>query len=682
LVSKFFESFIKNEIAEKSNFDECIEDINIALSATSHLVRIRSIARAAGFCAYYARMSEKMGVMEVLEGSGIGRGRVVHRILGLASLLMFSEKADPSSRDVEAYIDRSINELGIDVDDETRAVVGTLLQRLVKVLPKAKDLLGLALKDPLFPIVEQQFMDFRVRMYGAPDLILENPEKRKAIVIEWKTYSVDDKKGGVVHDYEKAQVLAYSILEARRLGMTKYSEVFRAITGLTPRQVRKAIRKFYEGSMSDLDILKLLTQARENVMVLPIIVGRSGGYPPSPFPELYVRRSPRHAMKRFEKMYKLFKGVIVAAEFLTLQITNVPELVKTVTGIIEKDLKKEIEERCKSKKGSYPVYSYTPFGILKAGKPGEWDKYPCKICPFKGDGGPCDFYFSSSKPKDYFDKLMWWARYTVFREREKDLINHMAMYILFSHSYARRYILERSSHSPVEFKVIIGPQPQVAKIKRKYPPVVNVVHVFRGEREESRFRFEVFDINGIEVEDENTLKLVRPLRPVEKVNELIGVIRKSIILSLINPKSAKPNPLLSINTFVFLDDEVEFEGVNIVYKAYVPSPVLQYSFKLFSKYVEVYKSNGINALIVAFEAPVDLTIMELRAVDAIHRYIKSDQSVREVLKQHGVNEDEVVQREKEIVEKFSPTRDDVIESESTIQKLRELLKEKIMRVKD
>jgi len=679
LVSKFFESFIKNEIAEENNFNKCIENIDLALSATSHLVRIRSVAKAAGFCAYYARMAEKMGVMEVLEGSGIGRGRIVHRILGLASLLMFSEKTNPSSRDAETYIDRAINELGIEADDRARAVAATLLQRLVEVLPTAKSLLGLTSEDPLFPIVEQQFMDFRDRMYGAPDLILENPEKRKAIVVEWKTYSVDDKKGGTISNYEKAQVLAYSILEARRLGMTKYNEIFKAMTGLTLKQAGKAIRRFRKGVISSQEVSKLLDQARKNVAILPIIVGRSGGYPPSPFPELYVQNNLDYIMKRLENMYKLFQAVIVAAEFLTLQITNVPELVRTVTGIGEREEKfrEKFNQICKSKRGNYPVYSYTPFKFLKAGKPGRWDKYPCNICPFKGEGGPCDFYFGPGKPKDYFDKLMWWARYTVYREREKDLINHMAMHILFSDSHIKEYILENSSRNPAEFRVVIGRQPQAFKVKRRL--VVNVVHVYRGGKEESRFRFEVFDINGIEVEDENTLKLVRPLRVVEEQNELIGVIRRSVILSLIDPKNANPNPLLSINTFVFLDDEVELEGDNVVYKAYVPSAFLQYSFKLFSKYIKIYKSSGISALVIAFEAPVDLTIMELRAIDAIHRYIKLDQSIRDVLRQHGVNEDDIIQKEREIVEKFSPTRDDVVEGEATIQKLRKLLKEKIVR---
>jgi len=676
LVSKFLESFIKNEIAEKDSFDECIEAINTALSTTSHLVRIRSVARAAGFCAYYARMAEKMGVMEVLEGSGIGRGRVVHRVLGLASLLMFSEKPLPSSQDVEVYIDRSMNELGIGDNDEIRATAITLLTRLVKVLPTAKILLGLTLQEPLFPIVEQEFMDFRDRMYGSPDLILENPEKRRAIVVEWKTYSVGDEKGGAATNYEKAQVLAYSILEARRLGMTKYDEIFKAITGLTLKQAREAIRKFHEEGVSHPDISNLLTQAKKNVMILPIIVGRSGGYPPSPFPELYVQRKIEYVMKRLENIYKLFPAVIVSAEFLTLQITNVPELVKTATGI-------EFDQKvCKSKRGDYPVYSYTPFKFLKVGKPGEWDKYPCKICPFRGEGGPCDFYFgSTNKPKDYFDKLMWWARYIVYKEREKDLINHMAMHILFSHLHTRRYILEKSLRNPAEFKVVIGHQPQV-RMRGKYPLVTNVVHVHRGEREEGKFRFDVFNVSGIEVIDENTLKLVRPLRDIEKENELIGVIRKSVVLSLINPKSVNPDPLLSINTFIFLDDEVELEGDNITYLAHIPSTFLQYSFKLFSKYIEIYKNSNKNALILAFEAPVDLTIMELRAIDAIHRYIKSDQIVKELLKQHGVDEDKAVQEERGIVEKFTPTKDSIIEGEATIQKLRELLKEKIIGVKD
>jgi len=122
--------------------------------------------------------------MEVLEGSGIGRGRVVHRVLGLASLLMLPEKPLPSSQGVEVYIDRSMNKLGIGGNDEIRATAITLLTRLVKVLPIAKMLLGLTLQEPLFPIVEREFMNFRDRMYGSPDLILGDPEKRRAIVVE------------------------------------------------------------------------------------------------------------------------------------------------------------------------------------------------------------------------------------------------------------------------------------------------------------------------------------------------------------------------------------------------------------------------------------------------------------------------------------------------------------------
>lgn len=54
--------------------------------------------------------------------------------------------------------------------------------------------------------------------------------------MKWKTYSVGDEEGGAATNYEEAQVLAYSTLEARRLGMAKYDEIFKAVTGLTLKQ--------------------------------------------------------------------------------------------------------------------------------------------------------------------------------------------------------------------------------------------------------------------------------------------------------------------------------------------------------------------------------------------------------------------------------------------------------------
>jgi len=682
MVSPFLKMFFKSEIADENNFDECIEMIDTALSTTSHLARIRSVAKAAGFCAYYSRMAEKMGVLEVLEGPSVGKGRTVHRILSLASLKMFSEKTNPSYHDVENYIDDSISALGIEVDDNTRDVAKRLLERLITVLPKARDILRLSQQDALFPIVEQQFMDFKDRMYGAPDLILESLERKKAIVIEWKTYSIDNKGKNIAYsDYEKAQVVAYSILEARRLRIKKYNDVFKAISGLSLERVDEITKRFDNGTLSNSDILKILDEAKRNIRILPIIVGPSGGYHPSPFPELYPRADLDSIVKRFKKLYDLFQGVIIAAEFLTLQIANIPELLKATIG---GDVENTLRGICKSGRGNYPVYSYTPFRYLRAGKPGAWDRYPCRICPFRGDGGPCDFYFGSTRTKDYFDKLMWWARYIVFSERERDLINYMAMHILLTFPLTRKYIIEKSLTEPREFKVVIGRRPHAKFVRRKWSiPIVNTVHVYRGEEEEGRFRFEVFRVRDIEVVDESLLRLMRPLRDIEKENDLIGVLRRSVVLSIINPEGGNTDPTLSINTFVFFDDDVGLEGDNVIYLAYTPSPILQYSFKLFSHYIRIYKDRGIDAFVIAFEAPVDLTIMELRAIDATHRYIKSDQyieSMKEVAVQYNISDDDI-KREREIVEGFSPKRNDIV-GEPVVLKLRELLKERIMKVGD
>jgi len=660
-----------------------LNQIDTILAHTSHLARVRSVAKAAGFCAYYARMAEKMGVFEVQESPNFGRGRDVHRILGLASLYMFAENPKPSLRNVGEYIEKAVRELDVNVDEDKRKIATTLLRKLVSKLPHIKQLLGLSEEDPLFPIVEQQFMSFKDRMYGAPDLILENIEKGKAIVVEWKSYPLrkDSKsKSSSSNDYEIAQVIAYSILEARRLGLNKYDEIFKAIAGMSIREFNELSKQYGRADINRGKLLsKILREFHKNLKILPVIIGPTSSYPPHPL--LYARGKADLDMiiKRLRRMYRLFRGIILAAEFLTLQVTNVNDaLIRSQAGIDSSILK----DLCKARRGNYPVYSYTPFKYLRSGRPGQWDRYPCRVCGFKGDGGPCDFYFgpTRSKDKDYFDKLMWWARYNVYSKRERDLVNYRAMDILLrwlSRTHDSDGLVKTLSDSG-EYEVDISGGTPPIRIRKRGKTIPNVVSVREGGKEIATFRFDIFKVQDVTV-SAIEIELRRPLRKLEEEESKIGSLRKSVALSILDLRHRVISPVLSINTFVMLND-YELEDNTVVYYGSVPSNILQHSFKLFSHYVNLYKSrNANNSIIIAFEAPVDLTLMELRAIDSLHRFIKSIKMGQEIpgSKTEEAVEPDEVKREVELIEKYIPRHEDFTRG-TLLEELAKILKEKIL----
>lgn len=660
MIPKHYAKFIRDLLKTNSTGDKCVELIDEALKLSTHLVRVRSVARAAGFCAFYGRMAEKMGVYEILEGGAVARGREVHRVLGLASLNLFIEKPTATG----SYINEVANEYVMSAAEELKDFLGLdekvieiaihLLKRLGRALDNAKRLLMLDPDDPLFPVVEQTLADYSTRMYGAPDLILENMEKRKAIVVEWKTYRPDEEReyGSNVLEFEKSQVIAYSILEARRLGI-ELKSVFECIAGVKTEIIKKLLDSNDEARRHPIDVDTIRSTGL--LRVLPLIVTPSGGYPPHPL--MYESMNYDHTIRRFVKLYEIFKQTIIAATYLALQIINIPKLLSTTFGGFDKDVNTMIKELCATDEG-YLAYNYTPFKYLRAGRPGNWGRYPCKMCPFRGDEGPCAFYFGSKKPKDYFDKLMWWARYKVYWDRERDLVSHRAMYELFSHPVMVKTIF---SNNPVEISVDIGGNP---RIPRKNT-VIYLVRVNRGSQDLGKFRFDYFRISDTRFdEDNNIIEVSRDVRNIEVEKDVKGFLRKSVYLTIIDP-SVEINPLLSINTFVMIDEAFVSDN-EIVYRFYNPSPALQYRFALFGKYLKWYKQRKPEALLLAYETPVDLTIMELRAIDTLHRYLRQVvNNVTEVLntlKQHdvyGIEEEDII-NEAKMIRNYIPESEKII----------------------
>ncbi|MEM4888727.1 MAG: PD-(D/E)XK nuclease family protein [Thermosphaera sp.] len=693
MVSDYYKGFLREIIKNDKYADICIGWIQRAFLLSTHLVRVRSVARSAGFCAFYGRMAEKMGVYEVIESSSIVKGRDVHRLLSLASLDLFMNNPlidmNPGKKEVEERIKESVktayNELkgllDVDISDKSINIAETLLRRLINALNKAKNLIGLINEEPLFPIVEQQFADYETRMFGAPDLILENKRGDKAIVVEWKTYTPGGKHTNSPSKYEMAQVVAYSILEARRLGKTKLEEIFESISGIKLIELLELI-KLYETQGIVKSFEPNVVISKGLLRVLPLIVTPSGGYPPHPLMYKEGSYDKKKVIERFKRLYDIFIRIVVAAEHLALQIMNVPDLLEKLNY-----RGREVIEACSTKEG-YQAYGYTPFKYLRCGKPGAWNRYPCRACGFKGNKGPCEFYFDKRKPKDYFDKLMWWARFRVYSLRERDLVSHRAMYELFETSSILDKLL--SSEEPLEFEIDLGQiSNQYVCPRNDSECVVNMVRVKRGKEDLGKFRFDYFGISDVEFYRENNIiVLKRKLRAIEKKNNVVGFLRRSIYLSIIEPDK-KTNPLLSINTFVMIDSASISEDDNyVIYECRSPSPVLMLNLILFSKYVEIYKRHNPNAFILAYETPVDLTIMELRAIDSLHRYLKevndNADKILEMLKKYdvtGVEKHDLID-ELNIMKQYVPKLEE--NCDATVFQLYRILREKIIRtgVKD
>jgi hypothetical protein len=123
-------------------------------------------------------------------------------------------------------------------------------------------------------------------------------------------------------------------------------------------------------------------------------------------------------------------------------------------------------------------------------------------------------------------------------------------------------------------------------------------------------------------------------------------------------------------------NDCDLEEGEVVYYLYSPSPVLHHNLKLFKQYIEALRDIDPHTRLLLFEAPANLTIMELRAIDALHRYIASlmeegSERRRELMDNIGISDDEL-DNELDMIKKESS------ESEAKLKEstpLREVLRE-------
>jgi len=550
------------------------------LEKTGHIPVVTTIARGVGFCTYHARLTEAIGAQS-LEGHTIdrtcGKGDDIHKILGLSSLRLFSDNWEKAN--VKEIIEDAGEELrrhsiiqNEATLEESKIEAEKLLRNLLQKIRLFEEITDMKVSDAI-PIVEQQLVDYELRMRGIPDLILESRNEQKAIVIDWKTSRETPRK------YEDAQIVCYALLEARRLSCTK-EEAIEKITG-------------------QLEGTKITS-----VDILPVIIRADPSLTLKPHP---VFSTSEKLLGNYKEFSKLVRNTVIMAQHLTLLICNQEALTNVKPA--------ETSGPVPWGSGKVNYLRLTPFDIgLYHGDPSTQTKYPCIACYLKD---PCRFYFGRPfGEKEEYESLLWKLRYIVFEKKEEQLIIYLALQRIFEFwSYDEVVNLIKEGYG-IEYSVGSNPSPTL-----KFSGRIIIRRRVWGKEHMARYRIDVLERIVADTGFRPLfLEAERAIREHEE-GGLLHVINEGkpvfVALPTYTPHQ-DINPLLSVNFFGRIDNvDVDYKNRKVRYEIGLPSKVLKYQMLIFSNYV----SNELlsNRDVIVVEANVDLTRMELYAIDYLQR---------------------------------------------------------------
>jgi hypothetical protein len=609
----------------------CYGDLLEAYIRTSHVVKATAVAWGSGFCSFASRLMSALGARKVASGNLPGKGSNIHKLLSIASIKYLNAwKQRITGPDVlQGVISDSLSELEdlVQVDDKEREEILTkaqkMLHNLLGLLPEALLSLGIRPEDhgDLRFYAENEMIDYRLHIWGVPDLVIEHPGHKKAIVVEWKT----DERYPITQ-VEKSQAYIYAMLEAIRLG---HGETFNdLIEAIAPSDVR-------------------------NTKVLPIIIRPNAAYSDHPLFPVGVHESSSKELQ--EKVRERIEKIVVAAAHLTILLMDVDTL---LYGSKPGSKAEATRERCVAScnGGTYYIFRYTP-SLLPRGNPKHQMKngkyiYPCRVCPFSDKNSElqeCTFYFGSFD-KDKLDSLLWLYRFKVYRNRDRDMIAYRVLYeladyvntlsgfeqYLYSGKHAGfRVDLDKESIVPMSISGGICGTIEVS---------FNNLGIIR-----KRVRVGVYDIDSGHSIYEGLI-LRRKLMPCEDLSSetpRISLPRRAVLVTLIEDHVKHPTLGLSLFGRVEKtllpgekdeDSGVECDNDEVCVIVTPISPYLRLPFKIFSYYINEY---GLNKALVV-EADADLTNIELRTLHSLHltlKYIEKEEEVKQKLLEGLTTED-------------------------------------------
>jgi hypothetical protein len=383
---------------------DCRNRLKEGLRASSHLVKAVSVARAVGRCPFEARLIEIMGASDLAASTSVfpGKGQSVHQVLAVAVPRLFvdfivTREFDKALGAVESYVSNAYDELREarvpPLEEEARTTRGDAVIRSAVEMARVfvqfmRQLDAMQILDVSGARVraELQLFDYKMHVRGVPDLVVEEPAKRRAVVVEWKT-SLGMKGGTRPNPDEIAQGYVYSIMVAHRLG-------------------------FKDGA-----------KAVEECAVFPVVIRDKGRKNPYSISRCFKTANSTRLSEE-----KILKEIKLAATHLILSMLNL----KKVDSSWDREKEKAL---CGS--GGKVVFRYVPEALRNKGytlNPHVNTNYPCGSCRLRE---ACKFYLFSKQNPDEVHQLAWRTRYRVYGVRENALL---PFYSIAKMSWVRGFI--------------------------------------------------------------------------------------------------------------------------------------------------------------------------------------------------------------------------------------------------
>lgn len=612
---------LKKSYNVSSDFSErkewCYDELLKAIGKTSHVVKATAVAWGAGFCVYAARLMTAIGAKMFVVSKDIpGKGSDVHKVLSIASLDYLNywkslgakrPKPEDMQKVIEKVVESSVEELSDLLQSregdrilEIKKTAARMLSNLSGLLPKALTRLKVneqSYNDLRF-YTELEMIDYKLHVWGVPDLVIEHPKLRKAIVVEWKS---DERSPTAI---EKYQAYIYAMLEAIRLG---YGEKFDdLVDAIAPSDVSKT-------------------------KVLPVIIRPNYVY--SDHPLLPISGSNNPQPEKIEYLRDRLRRIVITSTYLTLLMMDIDSILFGTSE--ERGVIRTRDECVAFKRNGEPTYIFrmTPSILLEvSGYPMTQERWQCSICPFsdKNSGArECRFYFGSNE-KDRLDKLMWLYRFKVYRERERNLIMYRALYSLRlsqlkdmgTNICGFRLDLDDFSFIPSKFSC-------QARSRNSLCGVFEVTSKKLDIHETARIGIYEIEKDYNDIGSE-VLVAKRKLLPCEEESEKDEIPRRMF------PRSRRPvlvvlledhvtHPTLGTSLFGRVektllpgerdyDTGLECNEEEACIMITPISPYLRLPFRIFKRYLRMYEAP--KALIT--EAGADLTHIDLLTINSLH----------------------------------------------------------------
>jgi len=526
---------IEEHIRRLTGLDGCAKKASEILRQTAHLIKARSVAYGSAQCIFKARLVEAFGASGFFQSIIPGKGSLVHQILAISFPYAFIDFINDDLQNLDRYINEAVytlEENGMIPDPSPNLIATakkesvTMLERALDTIPEISERIGLKLNNARV-YTEIQLMSYKLHIWGVLDALIEDHINQRAIVIDWKTREQLEGRAAQIGDPDIAQVCAYAMLVADRLGF---------------EDPRKPV---LEGK------------------IVPIIIRPRGKIPVAGISPAYKTMDRRLSLEQY------LNRIILTAEHLTLTLTNVRKLAGS-----------DFDKICRFKSSRsgrrVSAFRYTP-SDLPRGNP-ENDRYPCNVCGLREE---CLFYIRTSIEPEEIDRLAWRSRFAIYSIRENALQPYKEI-----HDKIAYYNLSADSLEHGELFTLEGGS-----------------------------RIDIFD----EAEAPGDCIIVkRDLRKKELEEDRIITIREGKPAALFFHEEHVRSPLLRL-CFVGRVDEVTIDEDNekilvTVGAPNIPSRLHQVLFKFYLK-----QWGDLTSRIIGVETNVDLTQLELRAIDAFQR---------------------------------------------------------------